>query len=141
MNLADLLSWRVRRRQRTMDRYSAAARALVERLPAELRQALGQLTIVVQWEPDNVAAGVPPEAGLENPAAGVPPGALALFRGVQLADPDDYPSGRPRGPSVIVIFAGNVEKRGVGELEITLLHELGHFFGLGEAEVSELGLK
>ena len=51
-------------------------------------------------------------------------------------------------PTRIVLYAANLaayvdpddEQELAREVEITLLHEIGHYFGLGEAEVEALGL-
>lgn len=75
---------------------------------------------------------------------GFDPRALGLFEG-----PDDF--GRrtlvvAERPSRIVVFFANLldafpdDEDACEQVEVTLLHEIGHFFGLDEDEVDALGL-
>ena len=81
-----------------------------------------------------------PNAGLQSD--GIEPDTLGLFTGAEFAD-----DGATVLPSQIILFLENVwdfaegdEKMFRDEIRTTFLHELGHFFGLGEADLSERGL-
>jgi len=69
---------------------------------------------------------------------------LGLFEGCSLADPEAETAAHL--PSVRLFvdnlweFAGGNVRRFRNEVRLTLLHELGHYLGLDEAGVAELGL-
>ena len=76
---------------------------------------------------------------------GFDPRALGLFEG-----PDDFGQRSvhaPPTPSRIVLFYMNLEASFperdalAEEIEVTILHELGHYFGLDEDDVERLGLE
>ena len=101
-------------------------RAALDSLPPELARALRNVAVVVEDEnpedPDlfGLYEGVPlPERGDE---AGSLPDRIAIYRRPleeEFADPRD------------------LER----EIRITVLHELGHYFGLDEERLSELGFE
>ena len=94
--------------------------------------------------------GLPPElaAGLRNVAVLIEderpgePGLLGLYEGVPLPE---RRSGNPVQPDTIKIFREPLERlyRDPDELReqirITVLHELAHYFGIGEERLEELG--
>ena len=99
-------------------------RAALDSLPREIAQALRNVAVVVEDEnrddPDlfGLYEGVPlPERGDD---AGALPDRIAIYR---LPLEDEFPD-----PEDL--------RR---EIRITVLHELGHYFGLGEARLTELG--
>jgi len=111
---------------------TAAERALAS-LPVELQERLGNVAIVVESRPhwDIVADGFDPRA-------------LGMFEG-----PDDYAQRALQlAPmtSRIVLFAANLlisfddPDELAEEVRVTVLHEIGHYFGLDEDDVAELGL-
>ena len=99
-------------------------RAALDSLPPELARALRNVAVVVEDEnPDDpdlfgLYEGVPlPERGDE---AGSLPDRIAIYRrplGDEFPDPRDLQR----------------------EIRITVLHELGHYFGLDEDRLAELG--
>src|SRR5450432_4191043 len=111
---------------------SIAEQALAE-LPDRARALLRDVPIIV--------AELPAEADV---AAGLDPRALGLFSGT--AYPDMPHVGGQPGLTQIVLFRRNIERVAEDEAElreeirVTLLHETGHFFGLGEAELEGAGL-
>jgi predicted Zn-dependent protease with MMP-like domain len=114
-------------------RIVAVAEALLARVPAELRARMGNVALVLE-----------PRPGRALVEEGFDPRALGLFEG-----PDDQLTRSieaPPEPSRIVLFYMNLEvsfpefARLDEEVEITILHELGHYFGLDEAGVARLGL-
>jgi predicted Zn-dependent protease with MMP-like domain/predicted Zn-dependent protease len=111
---------------------SIAEQALAE-LPDRARALLRDVPIIV--------AELPAEADV---TAGLDPRALGLFSGT--AYPDMPHVGGQPGLTQIVLFRRNIERVAEDEAElreeirVTLLHETGHFFGLGEAELEGAGL-
>lgn len=68
---------------------------------------------------------------------------LGLYHGVSLMDRSVEQSGRM--PDVITIFQEDVEEVSdseadlLREVRITVLHEIGHFFGMNEDDLDKLG--
>jgi len=82
---------------------------------------------------------------LPNPrlqADGIASDTLGLFTGSEYADEGHL----PMPPQIILFlnnlwdFAGSEEDRFRQEVRTTLLHELGHYLGLDEADLTERGL-
>jgi predicted Zn-dependent protease with MMP-like domain len=99
-------------------------RAALDSLPADLAAALENIVVVVEDEspedPDlfGLYEGIPlPERG---DTAGDLPDRITIFR-VPLEDEFDDPAELER------------------EIRITVLHELGHYFGLDEDRLADLG--
>lgn len=111
---------------------AVADEALAE-LPARARELLRDIPIVV--------ADIPAESDVDD---GLDPRALGLFTGT--AYPDSPHVGGQPGLTQIVLFRRNLERIADGNDELreqirtTLLHETGHFFGLSDAELEDLGL-
>jgi predicted Zn-dependent protease with MMP-like domain len=112
---------------------AAVAEAGLEELPARARELLQGVPIVI--------AEQPAEADVD---AGFDPRALGLFSGT--AHPDNSSLDGQPGLTQIVLFRRNLERVAGSEDELreeirtTLLHETGHFFGLEDADLEELGL-
>jgi predicted Zn-dependent protease with MMP-like domain/predicted nucleic acid-binding protein len=111
---------------------SMAEQALAE-LPERARALLRDVPIIIaEW---------PAEADVDD---GLDPRVLGLFTGT--AYPDMPHVGGQPGLTQIVLFRRNIENVAESaeelreELRTTLLHETGHFFGLGEAELEGVGL-
>jgi predicted Zn-dependent protease with MMP-like domain len=99
-------------------------RAALDELPPEIAVALTNVTVVVEDEnPDDpdlfgLYHGVPlPDRG---DMAGVPPDKISIYR---LPLEETFPD------------ADDLRD----EIRITVLHELGHYFGLDEDRIAELG--
>jgi predicted Zn-dependent protease with MMP-like domain len=99
-------------------------RAALDELPPDIAVALTNVAVVVEDEnpedPDlfGLYHGVPlPERG---DMAGVPPDKISIYR---LPLEDTFPD------------AQDLRE----EIRITVLHELGHYFGLDEDRIAELG--
>ncbi len=107
------------------------AEELLGELPAKITEKLGNVPILVDDRPsrDLVADGFDPRA-------------LGLFEGIPF--PDEISA----GPALnrILLFRVNIEaftfseSDAVEQVRITLLHEIAHFFGMNEDEVTALGL-
>lgn len=104
--------------------FEAHVRAALDELPDHLARALRNVAVVVADEHPN------------------DPDLFGLYDGVPL--PERSGSG-PEVPDTITIYrvpledefpeAGDLER----EIRITVLHELGHYFGLDEDRLAELG--
>ncbi|MGA2685300.1 MAG: metallopeptidase family protein [Verrucomicrobiota bacterium] len=104
----------------------------LESLPKPLRAQAGQLPVTLERIPN---------AGLQ--ADGIEPDTLGLFTGPEFADEGHVPM-----PPQIILFlenlwdlAGGEEKKFRDEVQTTYLHELGHYLGLDEDELTERGLE
>ncbi|MBK8264614.1 MAG: metallopeptidase family protein [Nannocystis sp.] len=121
-------------RARQHQQIAEVAEEALARLPAPLRDRLGNVAIVLEDLP-----------AWEVVATGFDPRALGMFEG-----PDEH--GQRSGEiavmaSRIVLFCANLlatfpdPDELAEEVEVTVLHEIGHYFGLDEDEVSSLGLE
>jgi predicted Zn-dependent protease with MMP-like domain len=103
-----------------------------------VEQAVAQLPRVFREKMPNVAIAVedlPPK-----PERGGDP-LMGIFEGVPMTEKSVFQSA---GPDRVVLFQRNIEsvcrtrKELIREIRLTLLHELGHYFGLSEEELSEI---
>jgi predicted Zn-dependent protease with MMP-like domain/predicted Zn-dependent protease len=117
----------------TEEEFVEVAEAALEELPGRARALLEDVPILV--------ADVPSE---EDVRAGLDPRLLGLFTG--LPYPDHSALGGPPQLTQILLFRRNLERVAADvdelreEIRITLVHETGHFFGLSEDELHEMGL-
>lgn len=101
------------------------------RIPAEFRDRVQNLAIVVEGEPsvEALRSGRVPHTHT----------LLGLYQGVPL--PKRQWAAAPLMPDRITLYQGPIERACGSEEEIeeqaavTLFHELGHYFGLDEGEV------
>jgi len=104
--------------------FDDVVRAALDELPSEIAAGLRNVAVVVEEEnaedPDlyGLFEGVPLTEG--GPDAGDLPNRIAIYRRPLEAD-----------------FPDEDELR--DEIRITVLHELGHYFGLDEGRLEELG--
>jgi predicted Zn-dependent protease with MMP-like domain len=107
--------------------------AALAELPERARTLLGNVPILVEDYPS-----------AEQVAEGLDPRLLGLFTGTPF--PEQSSLGMPPHLEHVVLYQRNIERQAVSEtdleeeIRITLLHETGHFFGLDEDELEELGL-
>lgn len=116
-------------------------------LPSDIRTLVEGISIIVEDEPSEeilLAMDIPlvDEAG--NPDENGDADLCGMHWGRPLSersvlDPDFEPElvYLFRGP--ILRLAGTRESEQIRQIRITLLHELGHHFGLSEARLDELG--
>ncbi len=106
------------------------ARAL-DGLPKEFSELLENVAVVVEEEPsdeDLESVGLDPE--LDD--------LFGLYQGVPLAERDSYYGALPdrvviyRGP---ILRACSSRREAIREIRDTVIHELGHHFGLDEEEM------
>lgn len=110
----------------------AEVEATLAELPAPLREKAGKLPVTFERVPN---------AALQ--ADGIEPDTLGLFVGPEFAHEETVPM-----PPQIILFLENLWDFSEGDDEIfcdevhtTLLHELGHYLGLDEDELTERGLE
>jgi predicted Zn-dependent protease with MMP-like domain len=101
-------------------------------LPGPLRERARQLPVTLERVPN---------AGLQ--ADGIEPDTLGLFTGAEFAEEGHVPM-----PSQIILFLENLWDLAGGDKQVfreevrtTYLHELGHYLGLDEGELTERGLE
>jgi len=110
---------------------TAEVEAVLAALPAPLRERALKLPVTFERAPN---------AGLV--ADGIEPDTLGLFSGPEFAEEDSVPM-----PPQIILFLENLwdftegeENVFRAEVRTTLLHELGHYLGLDEGELTKRGL-
>ena len=117
--------------------FEKALKTALSELPPVFRDALSNVAVVVEdWPPDWLLdeLGIPPEDTL-----------YGFYHGVPLPERSVQDSGNL--PDKISIYRGPLEEDfpDPGELSreirITLLHEIGHYFGMGEEELDRLGYR
>jgi predicted Zn-dependent protease with MMP-like domain len=106
--------------------------ATLAKLPAPLRESARRLPVTFERTPNRALQ-----------ADGVAPDTLGLFCGPDFAD-------EPHAtlPPQIILFLENIHDLAEGddeifldEVHLTYLHELGHYLGLDEDELTERGLE
>ncbi len=110
-----------------------AAEALAS-LPSPFRERLAGVPVLLERRPspDQVREGVDPRS-------------LGLFDG--LSDAEVQNAEAATQPTRIVLYTANLvgsfgtDEELAEEVEITVLHEVGHFFGLDEEDMERLGLE
>ena len=109
-----------------------AVESTLDELPPELRERARQLPVTFERVPN---------AGLI--ADGIEPDTLGLFIGPEFAEEAHVPM-----PPQIILFLQNLwefteadEDFFCDEVATTLLHELGHYLGLDEDDLSDRGLE
>jgi predicted Zn-dependent protease with MMP-like domain len=103
-------------------------------IPSRFRRAMQNLAIVVEDEP---AAELLEEMEIE------PPGTLlGLYQGIPLTERHwDYGNALP---DRILLFQGPLERESDNDADLvvaigeTLIHEIGHYFGLSEEEIEAI---
>jgi predicted Zn-dependent protease with MMP-like domain len=106
--------------------------ATLAALPKPLREQAEKLPVTFERQPN---------AGLQSD--GIEADTLGLFTGPEFADEGNVPS-----PPQIILFLENLWDFSEGdemifrdEIHTTFLHELGHYLGLNEDELTERGLE
>ena len=106
----------------------------LQTIPQRFRRAMKNLAIVVEDEP---AADLLREMEIEPPDT-----LLGLYQGIPLTERRwDYGNALP---DRILLFQGPLERESDDEVDLvvaigeTLIHEVGHYFGLSEEEIEEI---
>jgi predicted Zn-dependent protease with MMP-like domain len=119
------------------DAFEKVVEDALDELPGPVREYLANVAVSVEDLPEveELLASDPPHS----------PSILGIFRGSPLghkASMDPW----SHFPSSIALFQRNLERFArtreelVDEIRVTLLHEVGHFLGLDEEQLRELGL-
>jgi predicted Zn-dependent protease with MMP-like domain len=116
------------RGKKEVDTIERVARETLEALPEPFLSKLSSVPVILETRPNRVLV----EQGLD-------PRSLGLFEGPEHGE-DDIPA-----PTRIVLFTSNLLSNFEAEeleeqVEITVLHEVGHYFGLDEDDMERLGL-
>jgi predicted Zn-dependent protease with MMP-like domain len=111
---------------------SAEVEKTLDALPKPLRERAEKLPVTFERQPNE-----------ELQADGIEADTLGLFIGPEFADEENVPM-----PPQIILFLENIwdlaetdEKFFREEIHTTFLHELGHYLGLDEDELTERGLE
>ncbi len=108
-----------------------AEKALAD-IPRKYRRLFRNITIIVQDLPDEddvELTGVPADE------------LLGLFKGASILEQDGFFAIPSPMPNAIYLFQKNIEeicgneKELVNEISMTLLHEVGHYFGMTEEDL------
>ncbi len=117
--------------------FEKVLRQALDELPARFREALANVAVVVEdWPPDWLLdeLDIPPEDTL-----------YGFYHGVPLPERSVALSGNL--PDKISIYRGPLEEDFPDreelrkEIRMTLLHEIGHYFGMDEEELERLGYR
>jgi predicted Zn-dependent protease with MMP-like domain len=118
----------------TRTRFEQLAGEALASIPRRFRAAIHNVVIVVEDEP---SAQLLEELDIEPPDT-----LLGLYQGTPLTERRwDYGN---RLPDQVVLFQGPIERDSEDEGDVkaaigeTLIHELGHYFGLSEEEIEEI---
>jgi predicted Zn-dependent protease with MMP-like domain len=119
----------------TEEEFAGIVDAVVSALPGEFRERMGDIAVIVEAEPSRELLR---EARMRKGDD-----LFGFFRGAPLPDTSFFDL--PRLPGQIFIFRRALERafpdRKVltAEIRKTILHELGHYFGMSEKELRRMG--
>ncbi len=115
--------------------------AILESLPSDVRELIERIPILIEDEPteDFLRQMGIPEDGLPSDLCGAHWGVPLTEQSVGLAIEEPERVYLFRGP--ILRLAGDEPGALEQEIRITLLHELGHHFGLDDDDLDELGFR
>jgi predicted Zn-dependent protease with MMP-like domain len=118
--------------ERLEDLAAAEVETTLAALPAPLREQAQKLPVTFERRPNRVLQ-----------ADGIAPDTLGLFVGPEFAEEDAVPM-----PPQIILFLENLWEQAEAdeeffrdEVHTTVLHELGHYLGLDEDDLTERGLE
>jgi predicted Zn-dependent protease with MMP-like domain len=110
---------------------------------AEVETTLGKLPKPLRERAENLPVTLERQPNKDLQADGIEPDTLGLFTGPEFADEGQVPL-----PPQIILFLENLwdyaerdENIFREEVRTTFLHELGHYLGLDEGELSDRGLE
>lgn len=113
-----------------LQRIVARAQSTIAELPTEFRHKLANVPVFLEERPSRAEV----EAGLD-------PRALGVFEGEPFGESDE-----PASPTRIVLYSQNLaaefdDEELLDQVAVTVLHEVGHYFGLDEEDLERLGLE
>jgi len=118
----------------TTDQFRRLVSEAIDTIPSEFRKHLDNIAIVVEEEP--------PEDLLEDMEIEPPDTLFGLYQGTPLPE-RQWAHGNAL-PDRITLFRGPIEdccetdEDVVTEIGETLIHEVGHYFGMSEEELEEI---
>lgn len=125
------------------DEFEAAIDEALEQLPPRFLKALDNVGIAMEDEPDEDQLDQA-EYGTESDVNG---DLLGLYEGIPLTERgEDYGEFGADLPDFITIFKGPHERsfdsrdQIVDEIKKTVVHEIGHYFGMSEEQLDRVGL-
>ena len=117
----------------TREEFVNVAEETLDSLPEEFRSRIQNVVILVEDFPANQR---PPKLGQRRRLL------LGIFHGVPATKRSVF--NLPTGPDHIVLYQKNIEAVCLSEAEVrhqirqTLIHELGHYFGMTEAQLRDV---
>jgi predicted Zn-dependent protease with MMP-like domain len=118
----------------TAPRFDLLVQEALESIPTRFRRAMANLAIVVEDEPGPELLA---EMDIQPPDT-----LLGLYQGIPLTE-RHWGYGNTL-PDRILLFRGPLERASSDEEDLvvaigeTLIHEVGHYFGLSEEEIAEI---
>lgn len=118
----------------TREEFKTLVDEALETIPARFRDAMQNIAIVIEDEP---TAAQLDEVGIEPPDT-----LLGLYEGIPLTE-RQWAHGNTL-PDKITLFQISIEDASEDEDDLvvaigeTLIHEIGHYFGLSEEEIEEI---
>ena len=119
------------------DAFEKIVEQTFEKLPEVFKKAIDNVGIVVEDYPDDELVKrmqLPSKSNL-----------LGLYHGIPLTGRSTWYGMTPVSPDKISIYQRNIESRCRTDKEIeqaiyeVLIHEIGHYFGMGEKEIRDAG--
>lgn len=126
----------------TDEEFETVVEEALANIPERFLRALDNVAIVVESEPDDYHFDILDEPGCRG-ASVRKDELLGLYDGVSLPDRADGYEGDL--PDVITVFKGPHERcfrsraELVDEVGKTVVHEIGHYFGIDDARLHEMG--
>ena len=117
--------------------------ALCELTAAEIKATIGQLPKPLREQAEKLPVTLEMVPSAELQGDGITPDTLGMFTGAELSDD----AGSIMPPQIILFlnnlwdFSGCDRVAFREEVRTTLLHELGHFLGLNEDDLTDRGLE
>jgi len=116
----------------TVAEFELVVSEALDSLPKRFADLVENVVVTVEDEPgDDDLAGIEDDGGGDSEL-------LGIYRGVPLTERTEY---QPELPDEIVIFRGPINRitrtrsEAVHEVRETVIHELGHYFGLDDDEM------
>ena len=118
------------------EEFESTAQGVFDALPAPFRDAVDNVRIIVEDEPREAMR-----------LKGYRPGSLllGLYEGIPLPQRGSWYGMVPVVPDTITLYRKNIERVAVTPEEVpaiirdTLIHEIGHYFGMTEREIRAAG--
>ena len=115
------------------EQFAKVVEEALDSLPQEFRSRIKNVAILVEDFPPNQS---PPQQGWQRLLL------LGIFHGVPATKKSVFDL--PTGPAHIVLYQKNIEAVCSNEVEVrqqirlTLMHELGHYFGMTEEQLRDV---